>query len=193
MRHKLHLPPGEDTSPHTAIVELGVDSLVAVDIKSWFTNELELEVPVLKILGGATVADLVEDAVKQLSAELVPNISQENESVSEQPKSEAASGLIEGSKLSPPVAADLSASSHSSSPPPEVQSSSSVSSPGTSVTTEDDDAIPSMVPKLTYQKTEPMSFGQSRFWFLRQYLTDPTTFNVVLSSRLTGQLRGAKC
>ncbi|TLD18611.1 hypothetical protein PspLS_10350 [Pyricularia sp. CBS 133598] len=51
---------------------LGIDSLVAVDIRSWFIKELQVEVPVLKILSGATVDDIVAQAQKLLPKELIP-------------------------------------------------------------------------------------------------------------------------
>lgn len=37
------------------IIDFGIDSLVAVEIRSWFSLETDQDVPVLKILGGATV------------------------------------------------------------------------------------------------------------------------------------------
>jgi hybrid polyketide synthase/nonribosomal peptide synthetase ACE1 len=72
---KLKMDPEErGITPDTAIVELGVDSLLAVNMRAWFTKELDLDMPVLKILGGATVRDLVEDAFKRLSPALVPKL-----------------------------------------------------------------------------------------------------------------------
>lgn len=72
---RLNMAPEEQgITPETTIVELGVDSLLAVDMRTWFTKELDLDMPVLKILGGATVSDLVEDAVKRLSPDLIPNV-----------------------------------------------------------------------------------------------------------------------
>ncbi|KAI1819734.1 PKS-NRPS hybrid [Xylaria intraflava] len=53
---------------------LGIDSLFAVDIRSWFIKELQLEIPVLKILGGATVGDILETAQQLLPKELTPNL-----------------------------------------------------------------------------------------------------------------------
>ena len=53
--------------------ELGIDSLIAVEIRSWLLKNLEINVPVLKILGGTTVKELVHFALKELSDELVPN------------------------------------------------------------------------------------------------------------------------
>lgn len=61
-------------SPSTPMIELGIDSLVAVDMRIWFTRELDLDLPVLKLLGGATVEDMVEDAVARLSPALIPNV-----------------------------------------------------------------------------------------------------------------------
>jgi hypothetical protein len=37
------------------IVELGLDSLIAVQVRTWFSNELGFQVSVLKILGGASI------------------------------------------------------------------------------------------------------------------------------------------
>ncbi|KAF4824807.1 Polyketide synthase-nonribosomal peptide synthetase [Colletotrichum siamense] len=51
---------------------LGIDSLVAVDIRSWFIKEFQVEVPVLKILSGATVDDIIAQAQKLLSKDLIP-------------------------------------------------------------------------------------------------------------------------
>ncbi|KAI1304521.1 PKS-NRPS hybrid [Xylaria venustula] len=53
---------------------LGIDSLFAVDIRSWFIKELQIEIPVLKILGGATVGDILETAQQLLAKELIPNV-----------------------------------------------------------------------------------------------------------------------
>ncbi|KAL4921614.1 hypothetical protein BDW62DRAFT_208207 [Aspergillus aurantiobrunneus] len=47
------------------LVDRGVDSLVAVDIRTWFTKELRVDMPTLKILNGRSVDDLVLDAVEQ--------------------------------------------------------------------------------------------------------------------------------
>lgn len=88
---RLSMNPDErGITPETTIVELGVDSLLAVDMRSWFTKELDLDMPVLKILGGATVADLVEDAVKRLSRELIPNVAASATENAEKPSVETA-------------------------------------------------------------------------------------------------------
>lgn len=41
----------------TDLVGIGIDSLMASDLRSWFLSELQVDVPVLKILGGSTVQE----------------------------------------------------------------------------------------------------------------------------------------
>ena len=53
--------------------ELGIDSLIAVEINSWFLKNLEVNVPVLKILEGTTVMELRHFALKELPVELAPH------------------------------------------------------------------------------------------------------------------------
>ncbi|KAI1195551.1 hypothetical protein F5X97DRAFT_307647 [Nemania serpens] len=67
-------PEDNIISPSTSLIELGIDSLVAVDMRFWFTRELDLDLPVLKLLGGATVEEMVEDVVDRLSPKLIPNV-----------------------------------------------------------------------------------------------------------------------
>ncbi|RDL30421.1 uncharacterized protein BP5553_10299 [Venustampulla echinocandica] len=38
------------------------------------------------------------------------------------------------------------------------------------------------------ERTEQMTFGQKRFWFLTHYVDDPTTFNIAYLGQLTGRL-----
>ncbi|EME40768.1 hybrid polyketide synthetase [Dothistroma septosporum NZE10] len=85
-------PEERGITPDTAIVELGVDSLLAVDMRAWFTKELDLDMPVLKLLGGATVRDLVEDAVQRLSPALTPKLARADDSAN----AEAEDGPVEG-------------------------------------------------------------------------------------------------
>lgn len=54
--------------------EMGIDSLLAVEIRGWFVNALQVNIPVLKILSGTSVADLIEIAVDTIPRELVPKL-----------------------------------------------------------------------------------------------------------------------
>jgi hybrid polyketide synthase/nonribosomal peptide synthetase ACE1 len=74
----LHISEDESrVSPETGLTELGIDSLVAVEIRSWFQSELDLDMPVLKILSGASIEKMVEDAFERLSPELTPEFKRE--------------------------------------------------------------------------------------------------------------------
>ncbi|KAF4539204.1 Beta-ketoacyl synthase [Lasiodiplodia theobromae] len=70
----LRIPAEDDFSLTASLVEQGVDSLVAVEVRSWFLKEVDLDMPVLKVLGGASISDLLADALDRLSPELVPNL-----------------------------------------------------------------------------------------------------------------------
>ncbi|KAI0974339.1 hypothetical protein F4678DRAFT_371999 [Xylaria arbuscula] len=57
--------------------EMGTDSLMALDIRSWFFKELQVNIPVLRILGGMTISDLISTAVETIPRSLVPELMDE--------------------------------------------------------------------------------------------------------------------
>ncbi|KAI1446155.1 putative polyketide synthase [Annulohypoxylon stygium] len=67
-------PEDNSISPNMSLIELGIDSLMAVDMRLWFTRELDLDLPVLKLLGGASVEDMIEDTAARISPDLIPNV-----------------------------------------------------------------------------------------------------------------------
>ncbi|KAM3552779.1 hypothetical protein ARSEF4850_007222 [Beauveria asiatica] len=62
----LLLPLGSigDDSAGRPVTDLGIDSLVAVEIRTWFLKQLRVDVAVMKILGGSTVGQLSALAAK---------------------------------------------------------------------------------------------------------------------------------
>lgn len=65
---KAALQVSEDTiNDTTPLIDLGVDSLVAVEIRTWFAQEVGADVAVLKILGGPSIQDLVEDVMIKMA------------------------------------------------------------------------------------------------------------------------------
>lgn len=68
------LPDADSIYDATPLVEMGVDSLVAVEMRSWFLKELGVDVPVMTILGGASIADLVRLVVGKLPVELLERV-----------------------------------------------------------------------------------------------------------------------
>ncbi|KAH8647306.1 hypothetical protein BX600DRAFT_518575 [Xylariales sp. PMI_506] len=65
----LQLPPGSVT-PNHGVAELGVDSLVAVEMRNWLWRALGRDVAVLKILGATSVYRLCLDIAQQIVADV---------------------------------------------------------------------------------------------------------------------------
>ncbi|KAF2874833.1 polyketide synthase [Massariosphaeria phaeospora] len=142
--------------------ELGVDSLIAVEIRSWFLKELYLDMPVLKILGGATVEAMIDFAIEKLPAEMLPNVEHKDLAV---PIVRLNGG---------PSTKDSSTASVSSK---EFSDQDFVLTPNTQL-----DSL-----SLT-ARTALMSYGQTRFWFLGSLLDDPIAFNITFSLELHGHI-----
>ncbi|KAF4548756.1 Polyketide synthase-nonribosomal peptide synthetase-like protein [Elsinoe fawcettii] len=66
--------------------ELGIDSLVAVDVRSWFFKELNVDMAVLKILSGASMKDLLLFAQEKIPPNLTPGLGGESGGLSTVPK-----------------------------------------------------------------------------------------------------------
>ncbi|OAR02827.1 hypothetical protein LLEC1_01602 [Akanthomyces lecanii] len=62
----LLLTPGSigQDSAGRPVTDLGIDSLVAVEIRTWFLKQLRVDIPVMKILGGSTIGKLSALAAK---------------------------------------------------------------------------------------------------------------------------------
>ncbi|KAL5355551.1 hypothetical protein BJX96DRAFT_170776 [Aspergillus floccosus] len=244
--------------------KLGIDSLVAVDIRSWFIKELQVEIPVLKILGGATMKELLLQAQELLPKELIPKSDPNAESKprtapkiqkveisapttgaipkpttvkSSQPVTEVKKSFKAAQsdqRVAPTAPAVFqtrrneskairekplainSDSPGSTSPEPlstiDAESDSKhrdaprSSSPASSWSEIDESEVKletspqyavaveahqamSKSPPVGIKRTAPIAFAQSRFWFLRQYLQDPATFNITVSIHLDGKLK----
>ena len=161
--------------------DLGIDSLVAVEIRSWFLKELEIDMPVLKILGGSTVLELVNFAVEKIPDYLVPKLS-----------SQAVPKIVAKMQIEPSDPPTSKTILERESPEPESLDTASATSSDieTSVTSsapESSDSIVLEKPQLL--KMLPMTPGQLRFWFLVHLLEDKTTSNIAFSIKLSGVIR----
>lgn len=54
--------------------QMGIDSLTAVEIRGWLMKTLEVNIPVLKIMNGVSVSELVDTATENLPSRLVPSL-----------------------------------------------------------------------------------------------------------------------
>jgi acyl carrier protein len=66
IRDRLNLIADAPLSSDTLIPELGVDSLVAVELRRWFAKELAVDIPIVLVLSGASVGELAYSAASKL-------------------------------------------------------------------------------------------------------------------------------
>ena len=75
-------------------VELGLDSLIAVDIRAWFLKNVQVSIPVLKIMSqDVQMISLAESAAEGIPAKLVPLISGDETSAAAGDKTATANGV----------------------------------------------------------------------------------------------------
>ncbi|KAK3309308.1 polyketide synthase [Chaetomium strumarium] len=75
LRRILQISTGDDDMMNMRSIDLGLDSLISVDIRSWFLKNLQVSIPVLKIMANdAQMSELVEAAVEGIPAELIPEV-----------------------------------------------------------------------------------------------------------------------
>ncbi|KAI8962427.1 hypothetical protein F5Y11DRAFT_365984 [Daldinia sp. FL1419] len=176
----------------TALIELGVDSLVAVEIRSWFLKEINVDVPVLKVLGGASAIELSEYAFEQLPQELLSAIADKAanpiiiESTPTEVKPTSRINLPEVKAVeNQPDPDDAAHSSTSSDSPKSGERTPNENTSSSSVSVVEVKPLPEILRRVR------ISSAQSRFWFLDMFLEDPTSSNITLSFDISGHIRVA--
>ncbi|KAH7213281.1 putative hybrid PKS-NRPS enzyme [Fusarium redolens] len=140
-----------------SLLDVGIDSLLAVEIRSWFLKEVHVDVPVLKTLSGDNAKDICADAAnKYLSAKM-------QESKSETGDASKSDSAANGS-------ATGTSSDGSSSP----VRSGHATPPSTVGETEHQEEVKQ---EKELERVEKLSYAQSRLWFLSQFSKDDTSYN----------------
>ncbi|KAJ5503746.1 Acyl transferase/acyl hydrolase/lysophospholipase [Penicillium fimorum] len=193
--------PMLDMSPD----ELGVDSLVAVDLRSWFLKELGVDMPVLKIFNAPSIRELLATAADTLPEALIPNLIPGEQSVkpleaqlnyqvavTAAPAELPVDIIVPGSRASSvelrfalPDATNAYSGSSATSLITRDSTSEKNDDTSSSIFTDDGEMG---IPKREIQRTVPMSYGQSRFWFLEHLVEDKTAFNITPTFELSGRL-----
>ncbi|KAJ4303039.1 hypothetical protein N0V90_001930 [Kalmusia sp. IMI 367209] len=75
LRNVLQMTTADDDLMAMRSRDIGLDSLISVDIRSWFLKNFEVSVPVLKIMGNDTMAELADLVAAQVPATLLPGLS----------------------------------------------------------------------------------------------------------------------
>ncbi|KAI1778541.1 Nonribosomal peptide synthetase 14 [Hypoxylon cercidicola] len=179
------------------IIDLGFDSLVAVQIRNWIWTEAGYDIPILKILGGSSVSQICAEIVSSLSFDksstAVANVEGES---ARQRKSRPWDKTTPTAK-SPEDAA--------SSPKPNgftnvhIRLTNGTSGKATSVVkrkypqkSQARSGVLMRGPRPTPLYTQTLSLGQSRLYFLSQYLKDDDVLNCTISYTISGVLDVAR-
>lgn len=62
----MQLPEGTPPRLDVRLMDYGIDSLVAVDLRAWFLRELGVSVSVLSILNGESIRELCKTVLSQM-------------------------------------------------------------------------------------------------------------------------------
>ncbi|KAH7329900.1 acyl transferase domain-containing protein, partial [Rhexocercosporidium sp. MPI-PUGE-AT-0058] len=180
---------------HKPLLDLGFDSLLAVETRTWFLREISVDVPVLRFLGSDTIHDICADA----GAQYLTLRSANDLDASDKAETNARTMSSDSDALplthSPPLTSGLTTpGSLGRTNAPDVKPEA----PLTKRTWTDDDMHPDPIariqpfqPHVTSRNTsrvEKLSYLQSRLWSLGQYLDDPTAANITVSYTITGPL-----
>ncbi|KAI9054258.1 hypothetical protein LZ554_001426 [Drepanopeziza brunnea f. sp. 'monogermtubi'] len=160
------------------LLALGVDSLMAMEIRSWFLSSIDVDVPVLKVLGGGSIQTLCAEAgalvkiVNESAGEIDISITKGTSPPSEASASSGAStpSLLATRPSTPGLSEDFTWLSRAGSETGEYDGV---------------ELLPGM------ERVGRMSFSQERLWFLQSFLTNPATYNITLAYRIKGPFRVA--
>ncbi|KAH9908264.1 beta-ketoacyl synthase domain-containing protein [Xylariomycetidae sp. FL2044] len=175
----------EKINKEAPLVSLGIDSLVAVELRSWCLAELMIDVPVLRVLGGASLTDICLEVRRGLGE--IPT----------ERKGESIKGLLKPPG-SPETVAQTPDSRDSTTPlSPSLLSESKTPSErqqtnSSSVTDSDTESSSTDGQRSSKARTElrrgPVSHSQEALYFLHEYLRDKSSQNVSYHGRFRGSL-----
>ena len=168
IRGALLFAAGDELNLTAPLIDQGVDSLSAVTVVSWFSKNLNLDIPLLKILGGASATDLVDDAISRLSPDLIPLVDPTSLNDTVQP-----------SKDAPPTGPASTIETTNDGSASFVEYNNSIQTPPSQPSSEADDG---------FERIGPLSIVQEYSWKEMQLPLDPSTFNTTIGMYMQGPL-----
>ncbi|EGP91889.1 polyketide synthase [Zymoseptoria tritici IPO323] len=119
MRKILFIKLSDDEVMESVSSTLGLDSLIAVDIRSWIMKTFSVNIPVLQIMSAdARISDIVATTLQALPTRMTPLL--------EQDEATASSGGSESAADSDAIKSDQRSRSSATTPPPEGPSPAKV-------------------------------------------------------------------
>ncbi|KAJ0115637.1 hypothetical protein J7T55_010460 [Diaporthe amygdali] len=159
----------------TRLDEIGIDSLIAIEISSWLMKNLQFNLPVLKILSGISIGEIITAAIEGISTDLIPNVQQQAIPITVEEVKVADSESIHGSESSSPSSAGIYDSDG------EAQTSVDLPEPISAVDIPESESWGPM--PLTSTK---LSAVQSMFWVNSTLFDNKASQNFAGLARITG-------
>lgn len=161
------------------LVRVGIDSLVAVELRSWFLREMDIDMPVLKFLNGASVSDISKDALARLSASTRAQATAGSSTKDDKALLSDAESLSSGQ--SSPIGSGTEAQTRDFDFVPDSPSGTeSGVLPDTAITTPANEVSEIIVQSSPYERVGPMSIGQTRLFFLQEYSQKKSAYTVIM-------------
>lgn len=186
LQHILQVP-SDDIDLELPLIQLGIDSLVAVEIRSWFLKELSVDIPVLRVLGGVAASDLCRDALARLPTPIATDKpvtpTSPPSDVKDDDKGFKAQSSSASSDYTPSTTGSLLGLDRGSRED-ETAATTGYTTPAPRAT-EPEKSIGS-APK--YERIGDMSRAQAALYFLHTYVDDKSANNVMMGGQLNGRL-----
>lgn len=196
-----HLPiddlAKEDPS-NLKLHEMGTDSLLATEIRGWFMKTFQVNIPVLKILTGTTVDELLEIAIESVLLVWIHRVPPENVNLSAD-SAHPVETRPDPHKELEITSCDLDSSVNNEQDSDtlyndmpcqnKTQPSSVVSEADTGFNDWEDLNKHSKFSVSSFKKNFKLSYSQEMFWFVLAFLRDKSSLNHTASFRLIGKFK----
>ena len=160
--------PLDKIHQNVQIIDLGIDSLIAVDIRSWFLKELNVDIPILRVLGGSSISQICQDAIGKLTWTMpwtpTLQVSATHDSATDDSATQDSAET----------------SSFTSESDGHISSLTTPSSDTTDMMNRD------KLIDASFSRQGNMSHAQGRIFLATNIIEDPSTYNVALAWRLDG-------
>lgn len=71
---QLHLSRDASPEDDTLLSDLGWDSMMAVQLRSWMGKNLQVDIPIIRMMGGSSIRAIATEAAAKLKTNQIPNL-----------------------------------------------------------------------------------------------------------------------
>lgn len=183
--------PSGKIDDQIGLIRLGLDSLVAVEIRSWLLRVLQIDVPVLRFLSGSSLNDICNDALNDLPASLKSWVSDNDNDINgfdKQVKGLDFNKIAIDSRIEYILGGTVRENKDGTDAAVVVRSTGGFDvALDTSSQDTVSDGRPQEVVQSMYERIGEMSHAQAELYFLHEYLQN-NAYNVAYYGRFDGQI-----